>query len=254
MPSAKLRSTTFLPSVFTSGNLFCGMLAIIEGTKGHTLNGAWLVVLASLFDGIDGMVARLTGHTSRFGVEFDSLSDVISFVLAPALLAYLLALQPYGVWGILATFCFAVTGTIRLARFNVSQKNLQEKGAFQGLPTPTTGGAVASYIIFCYRLSDGLCYPALVPLFMVLLSLLMISQVKYPALPKLAAKSFRSYVTYLVLLLAVIGIVLRPQYVLFPLVGCYILYGLARAPLLSLAAVVGSRRSRQHKIKAEGKA
>jgi CDP-diacylglycerol--serine O-phosphatidyltransferase len=235
MAAPKLKAPAFLPSVFTSGNLFCGMLAVLEAARGHYLTASWLVVLAAAFDGVDGMAARLSGNTSRFGVEFDSLSDAISFVMAPALVIHLLALSQLKLLGTIAAFCFVVCGVIRLARFNVSQKNLLEKGAFSGLPVPAAGGLLVSYVIFCHRLSDGLCFPYLVPLFLLLLSLLMISRIEYPPLPKLTAKSFRSYLAYLLLLLALIGIVMRPQYMLFPLVGGYILYGLVKS--LSAAAL-----------------
>lgn len=248
MPPAKIKTPAFLPSVFTSGNLFCGMLAIIEAARGHHLTASWLVVLAAVFDGVDGMTARLSGHTSRFGVEFDSLSDGISFVMAPALIVYLLALAPFRLLGTLAAFGFVACGIIRLARFNVSQKNLLEKGAFYGLPAPAAGGAVVSYVIFCYRIADGLCRSHLVPLFLILLSLLMISRIEYPPLPKLTAKSLKSYLAYLLLLLALIGIVMRPQYMLFPIAGCYILYGLARQLVEAMSRAIDGYRAKRKRM------
>lgn len=234
MPRTKIKTPSFLPSVFTSGNLFCGMAAILEGARGHYLTAAWLVVLAAAFDGIDGMAARLSGHTSRFGVEFDSLADAISFIMAPALVIYLLALAPLKIIGLVVAFCFVAAGIIRLARFNVSQKNLLEKGAFSGLPVPAAGGAVTGYVIFCFRISDGLCYHHLIPLFLILLALLMVSRVEYPPLPKLAIHSFRSYLIYFLLMLAMIGLILRPQYIVFPLAMIYISYGLVKALVIFL--------------------
>ncbi len=238
MPSAELKTPSFLPSVFTSGNLFCGTLAIIEAARGHHLTAAWLVVLAAVFDAIDGMAARLSGHASRFGVEFDSLSDAISFVMAPALIIHRSLFSAFRLWGVLVVFGFVAAGVIRLARFNVSQKNLLEKGAFQGLPVPAAGGVVVSYFIFNHHLFDGepLFHPAL-PLALLLLALLMVSRVEYPPLPKLTAKSFRSYLVYIVLLAAVIGLVLRPQIILWPLLLAYILYGLVRSAGRLLAGV-----------------
>lgn len=249
MPPSKLKAPAFLPSVFTSGNLFCGMLAILESARGNYLTASWLVVLAAAFDGVDGMAARLSGHTSRFGVEFDSLSDAISFVMAPALIIHQLALGQMRLPGVLAAFCFTAAGVIRLARFNVSQKNLLEKGAFSGLPVPAAGGAVVSYVIFCFRVGDQLLFPGLAPLFLLLLSLLMISRIEYPPLPKLTAKGFRSYLAYLLLLLALIGIVMRPQLMLFPIAACYILYGMLRYPAAAL--VRSGRRLRERNKRAE---
>ncbi len=128
MPPNKIKTPSFLPSIFTSGNLFCGMLAVMEAFRGNSYRGAWLIILAAFFDSTDGMVARLTHQTSRFGVELDSLSDMVSFVLAPVMLIYPLCLMDLNLAGVLAGFAFVVSGAIRLARFNVEQKNLLEKG------------------------------------------------------------------------------------------------------------------------------
>lgn len=244
MTRTKINTPSFLPSIFTSGNLFCGMAAILDAARGHHLTAAWLVVLAAVFDGIDGMAARLSGHTSRFGVEFDSLADAISFVMAPALVIYLLALVPLKLLGLVVAFCFVAAGVIRLARFNVSQKNLLEKGAFSGLPVPAAGGAIMGYVIFCHRISDGLCQTHLIPLFLILLALLMVSRVEYPPLPKLAAHSFRSYLIYLLLMLAMIGLILRPQYIIFPLAMGYIAFGLGNAPVIFLMRYIKRIRTR----------
>ena len=154
--TAKIKPT-FLPSAFTSGNLFCGMLAIVYAINGNSYRGAWFIILAAFFDVADGMVARMTGQASRFGVELDSLSDVVSFVLAPMMLLYPLALRQcapfawFGLFssrlgwltgwhswqiGMLFACLYVVTGTIRLARFNVEVKSLTVKSEFRGLPTP----------------------------------------------------------------------------------------------------------------------
>jgi CDP-diacylglycerol--serine O-phosphatidyltransferase len=224
----RLKTPSFLPSVFTSGNLFCGLLAVIEALNGNYYRGAWLIILAGFFDSVDGMVARLTHQYSRFGAELDSLSDLVSFVLAPMILIYPLSLKPIGVWGSLTAFVFVVTGAIRLARFNTNLRSLTDKEIFQGLPTPAAGGVVASFLLFNNAVYYDLTMLRFIPLVIVLLSFLMISTIEYPPLPKLAAGSLRSYLIYTGLLLAVIGIIKSPNLTIFPILTGYIIFGLLR--------------------------
>jgi CDP-diacylglycerol--serine O-phosphatidyltransferase len=224
----KLKTPSFLPSVFTSGNLFCGVLAILEAFNGNYYRGAWLIILAGFFDSIDGMVARLTHHYSRFGAELDSLSDVVSFVLAPMILIYPLALKNLGLWGSLTAFAFVVAGAIRLARFNANIKSLTEKEVFQGLPTPAAGGVVASFLLFSNAVSYDLSPVRFIPLVIILLSFLMVSDIEYPPIPKMADRSFRSYLIYGGFMLAILGIIKNPNLTLFPILTGYILFGLMR--------------------------
>ena len=114
-----IRGIYILPSLFTTGNLFCGFWAIISVFQEKFFYAAVAILLASVFDVLDGKVARLSGATSKFGVQYDSLADLVSFGIAPALLAYSWALRPYGRFGWLAAFLFVVCGALRLARFNV---------------------------------------------------------------------------------------------------------------------------------------
>ncbi|MBI4726629.1 CDP-diacylglycerol--serine O-phosphatidyltransferase [candidate division TA06 bacterium] len=211
----------------------------MEAFKGNSYRGAWLIILAAFFDSTDGMVARLTRQSSRFGVELDSLSDMVSFVLAPVMLIYPLCLMELNLGGILAGFAFVVSGAIRLARFNVEQKNLLEKGGFIGLPTPAAAAAIAGFLIFSNYLQGSLLFPRLVPFFLVLLALLMVSPVEYPPFPKLAAKSLRSYFIYSLLVLAMIGLVIRPQLVIFPVLFLYIIFGLVRRLVVKIASKRG---------------
>ena len=108
-----------LPNLFTTGNLFCGFWAIISVFQEKYFYAAIAILLAAVFDVLDGKVARLSGATSKFGVQYDSLADLVSFGVAPALLAFSWALRPYGRFGWLAAFLFVVCGALRLARFNV---------------------------------------------------------------------------------------------------------------------------------------
>jgi CDP-diacylglycerol--serine O-phosphatidyltransferase len=226
MPPHKIKTPPFLPSIFTSGNLFCGLLAIIEAFNGNYYRGAWLIILAGFFDSIDGMVARLTHQYSRFGAELDSLSDLISFVLAPMILIYPLTLKSLGIWGNLTAFVFVVAGAIRLARFNANLKSLTEKEIFHGLPTPAAGGAVASFLLFNNAVYYDLTMLRFIPLVIILLSILMVSNIEYPPIPKLAAGSLKSYLVYAGFLLALIGIIMKPNLTIFPILTGYIVFGL----------------------------
>ena len=229
--AAKIKPT-FLPSVFTSGNLFCGMLAIVYAINGNAYRGAWFIVLAAFFDVTDGYVARLTGQSSRFGVELDSLADVVSFVVAPMMLLYPLALRQYAPFGIRSwligavfAFLFVVAGTIRLARFNVEIKSLTVKSDFRGLPTPAAGCLVAGYLIFCKYFGGEIPGQQYLPYLVTLLALLMISGVEYPAVSTIAKRSLHSYVIYGLMVIVMIGAVIRREITIFPAMLLYVLLG-----------------------------
>lgn len=245
---------TFLPSAFTSGNLFCGMLAIVYAINGDSYRGAWFIILAAFFDVADGMVARMTGHASRFGVELDSLSDVVSFVVAPMMLVYPLFLRdyaPFGVqtWmiGVMVAFVYVATGTIRLARFNVEVKSLVTKSDFRGLPTPAAGCLVAGYLIFSRYIAGQALWPAYLPPAILLLALLMVSAVEYPTFPKIASRSVNSYVVYGIMVLAVIGLAVRPQLTIFPALFMYLLLGITGWVAGGFAKLVKHKAKRSNK-------
>lgn len=135
-----------LPNLLTTANMFFGFFAIIYTINGDYLMSAYAIVAAAVFDLLDGRVARLTHATSKFGAEYDSLSDLVSFGLAPGLLLFLWALEPFGRLGWLASFFYVACGALRLARFNV-QKEIVDPAYFQGLPIPMAAGIVASSVL-----------------------------------------------------------------------------------------------------------
>ena len=136
----KLRRGIFLlPNIFTTLNLFCGFYSIIASTSGKFLAAAVAIIIAGVFDWLDGKIARATNTTSRFGVEYDSLADLVSFGMAPGIMMYLWALQPLGRIGWLAAFLFAACGALRLARFNTQFGSISSKH-FIGLPIPAAAG------------------------------------------------------------------------------------------------------------------
>lgn len=160
-----------IPNMITSGNLLCGMLAMILTLKGHYLTAAWMIPMAVAFDFCDGLVARAMGLSSDFGVEFDSLGDVVSFGVAPALLIYAVYLRHLPpVVGVVVALYYALCGALRLARFNV----IHVPGPFQGMPIPAAGIFMVSWVM------SGLDVPpALMAGFTVLSGTLMISSVPY---------------------------------------------------------------------------
>jgi len=156
-----------LPSIFTSLSLFCAFYSITASIKGSILHACWAIIIAGVFDGLDGRIARLTGSTSRFGEEYDSLVDMISFGIAPAILVYNWALQPYGRWGWLVAFLYIICTALRLARFNVQSESRENK-YFQGLPTPGAAGMIATTVIIFNNLGMPVIKNVTIPLITIL--------------------------------------------------------------------------------------
>lgn len=181
MPAEKLRKGVFLiPSLFTAGNLMCGFFSVIATFNGDFVQAAALIVLANVLDGIDGYAARLTKTTSRFGVEFDSLADVVSFGVAPAVLVYIWALEPWRTWGWLAASTYVICGALRLSRFNV-QAQSAPKNHFVGLPIPAAAQMITSTVIMYYYLGGAGSPNRHVILLLVIygLAALMVSNIPY---------------------------------------------------------------------------
>lgn len=181
MPAEKLRKGVYLiPSLFTAGNLMCGFFSIIATFRGEYVNAALLILLANVFDGVDGYVARLTRTTSQFGVEFDSLADVVAFGVAPAILVYFWALVPWDNWGWLAAATYVVCGAARLSRFNVQAQG-PAKNYFVGLPIPAAAQMITSSVILYYYLGfEGAPMRHLTFLLVIYgLAILMVSNIPY---------------------------------------------------------------------------
>jgi CDP-diacylglycerol--serine O-phosphatidyltransferase len=177
-----------VPSFFTLMNLFCGFLAIVQIAEGQLQYGAWLIVFAGVFDALDGFMARLANATSPFGIELDSLSDVVSFGVAPGFLLYAFALESLQVPGLILAALPALCGAIRLARFNVEAKS-EESAYFKGLPIPVQAIMIVGfYLSFRNNLNlfDSLNYGinnVVIPMVLIL-SLLMVSTVPFDKIPR----------------------------------------------------------------------
>ncbi len=173
------RGIYVLPNLLTTANLFCGFYAIIAAIQSHFLKAAIAIMLAAIFDALDGKIARVTRTVSKFGLEYDSLSDAISFGVAPGVLVYLWALQPFGRLGWLAALIFVACGTLRLARFNV-QAHVMKSDYFKGLPIPAAAFMIAATVLLHHRLGGtGTASHVTILIMIYVLSCLMVSTMKY---------------------------------------------------------------------------
>lgn len=229
-----------LPNLFTLSSIFCGFYAMTLASGEATPERLYAASLAILFgmlcDGLDGRVARLTRTQSDFGVQLDSLADVITFGAAPALLVWKWALAPMGLAGLLVAFAFAACGALRLARFNV----LEMRGAkgnsafFVGLPIPLAAGVIVSLVVAHYKTFGGEQTPAAGPVavLVMLLSYLMISSVRYRTFKRMrlsrrTAAIFAFFLTSAVL----VSIQYRASYALVAFAALYVFAGLAEEVL-----------------------
>jgi CDP-diacylglycerol---serine O-phosphatidyltransferase len=222
-----------IPSAFTLGNMFFGVWAIVSAYRGNFMAAAWYVVVAGVLDMLDGRVARLSGTGTKFGAELDSLVDCVSFGVAPAMIMFFLEFQGAGKFGWLVCYMYMVAVAVRLARYNV-QHGTGKPGWFTGIPSPSAGMMLAVYYPFSqtawYRTSlayldfqrNGLT------ILMVLLSLLMVSTVKYPRFPAIGFRSAKGIFGLLVHLAILSCAVAFPSYFLFPLGIAYLTFGLVR--------------------------
>jgi CDP-diacylglycerol--serine O-phosphatidyltransferase len=176
------RRRHLVPNAVTLGNMFCGFLAIIYATSGRFEKAALAIGLAILLDGLDGRVARKLQATSKFGVEFDSFSDLVSFGVAPAILIYNWCFRvPADEWGVFVTFVFALCAAARLARFNIADTNLK---SFTGLPTPGAAGVVAAVVYATPSIEPGVLTTTFGTTMLFFLSYLMVSTVEFFSLKK----------------------------------------------------------------------
>jgi CDP-diacylglycerol--serine O-phosphatidyltransferase len=203
-----------LPNLFTTGCLFAGFYGIVSTMNGHYSLAAWFILVASIFDALDGKVARLTGTTSKFGVEYDSLADLVAFGVAPGLLMYAWALKPFGKLGWLAAFLYVVCGALRLARFNVQVTTVESK-RFVGLPIPAAASMVASCVLFLHHMGGpGTVRKVSILVLIYVLAFLMVSSFRYYSFkdPELLK---RQPFGILVLAIFIIIVIVAQPYIMF---------------------------------------
>ena len=242
------RAAPALPNGLTLGNLLFGIFAIIAAANREFSNAVLFIVLGGVCDAFDGAVARATRTGGRFGEELDSLVDAISFGLAPAMIVYFSVLPREG-WARFPVFIFAACAVMRLARFNVTQAGAK-KNYFIGLPSPAAGGTLATYYWFTQtplyqqtRIVD-LPWQEIMPLLMLLLAAMMISNVPYPAWPRPGFRSVKQVGALLLLLGILVGAVGFPKYFFFLFGVAYLAFGLARALVLGIFDIPTEARPR----------
>lgn len=239
-----------LPNLLTTAGIFAGFYAIVAAMKGQFDNAAIAIFVAMIADGLDGRVARFTNTQSAFGVEYDSLADMVSFAIAPALVVYQWALLDLGKAGWLAAFMYTASVALRLARFN-TQVGHADRRYFRGLACPAAAGVVAGLVWFGHEYHVArLSFHYLVWILTVSLAVLMVSNIRYYSFKELDLKGRVPFVAMLAIILVLVTVALDPPQVLFYIFFGYMLSG----PVLTLwkwrqAVSVRHRRKQQRKAR-----
>ncbi len=234
------RVVVVVPSAFTLGNLFFGFWSIVSAFNGNFRQAGWFIIYAAVLDMLDGRVARMSKTGSRFGAELDSLVDIVSFGVAPALLMYFLEFSSTGRFGWVVCYLYVVAAALRLARYNVLAANKSVPGWFVGMPSPAAGMTLAAYYPFSqtewYRRSVAyldLQHQGLVFLIL-LLAVLMVSKVMYPRHAPMNLRTTGGIIGLVLQVGILIGAVIAPSVVLFPVGVAYMTFGVVRHFLLIL--------------------
>ncbi len=238
------RAVVLFPGGLTLGNLFFGIFAMISASRGEFGRAVLFIVCGGVCDMLDGRVARATNSGTEFGEQLDSLVDAISFGLAPAMITYFAVLTPTEPgrdrWSWILVFFFCMCAVLRLARFNITQAG-EKKSYFLGLPSPAAGGTLATYHWFAQTelyqqtVIGDLPWHELVKYLMVGLSLLMISNVRYPAFPRTGLRDWKGVFGSLIVLTCFAGAIFLPREFFFPAGLTYVFVGLIGTILQSLS-------------------
>lgn len=222
-----LKFKKILPTIFTLGNILCGFLAlnnVVKGTPASLISAAWWIIIAGILDALDGKVARITGTSSEFGIELDSIADVISFGVAPAILIYHYMLYEAGQVGFILAFFYLAAGSIRLAQFNTIATT-GKKNFFTGMPIPAAAGILASYILFTENVWSGLANLDFVIALTFFASLAMLSRFKYSVFPHIGFSTRSEKITSFLFIGQIILVMRFPDEVFFPTGIAYLLSG-----------------------------
>ena len=242
------RGIYLLPSAFTVGNIFCGYLAIIHAIGGEFKTAAFLVLLATVLDFLDGKVARLTRSTSPFGLEFDSLADLISFGVAPALIVHSWGLSSLGRIGWTASFLYVICSATRLARFN-TQSVQADRRYFVGLPIPAAAAVLVANVFYWPVPVQDRFNAILVCSFLILVSVLMVSRARYRSFKEIDFARRRPYITIVGFALVVAAVSSEPEKALLIVCYGYVVSGLVPR---SLPGWLATRLRRESALRVEG--
>lgn len=234
----RLRGIYLLPNLFTIGSFFAGFYAIISSFAGNYDNAAIAIFIAMIMDSLDGRVARLTNTMTSFGAELDSLGDMVSFAIAPAILAYTWSLSTLGKFGWLAAFIYMVAVALRLARFNTQLGNM-DKRYFQGMPCPAAAAVITSFVWICYdfEIVNKLAAITLASI-MIIIGIFMVSNIRFRSFKDAELKHHVPFVVVLVAVLVIVLITFDPSKVLFVIFAGYAVSGPA-------ATIWGLRQKRR---------
>lgn len=221
-----MKKVYLLPNLMTTACLFAGASSIRMALEGQYVMAGWLILVAGICDSLDGRLARLTKSESAFGVQYDSLSDMVSFGVAPAVMIYSWGLHGYGRLGSVIAFLFVACAALRLARFNVKSSR-QEKNYFEGLSVPAAAGLLATWVIFYDHIFKAVPEKSFFIVFVTaLLAMLMVSSLRYPSFKALDFRSRRSFHYLVGGVAALVVIAIEPRIVLFSGFVLYAVYGL----------------------------
>ncbi len=237
------RGIYLLPNLLTTGALFSGFYSIVAAMTQQFESAAIAIFVAIVLDGMDGRIARLTNTQSAFGMQYDSLSDMISFGLAPSLVMYQWALFGMGKLGWLAAFVYTVCAALRLARFNTQATSIDRR-FFQGLPSPGAAAVLGALVWFgsSYGLIDGKTIEFICFLVTVIVGLLMVSNIRYHSFKEFDLKNRIPFVTFLIIVPIFVLVAIEPASILFLLAAIYVVSG----PIFTLILLRRHRAARKN--------
>ena len=235
-----LRGLYILPSLFTSANLVMGFLSVLFSIHGQFAAASWCIIVAIIMDALDGRIARWTKTTSSFGIEYDSLADIMSFGIAPSILMYQMVLQTMNKPGVTIALFYVIAGALRLARFNIKANEGTVSTHYTGLPIPAAAGILASFALSYELFENGTItfktipiimakMPVIfksIPVMMVIISILMISSVPYAAMKKLKLNRPKSFQLFTLLVIGIMLVITYPQNTIFIIFTLYLLSGI----------------------------
>ncbi len=240
-PTIRRRGIILLPNLLTTGAMFAGFYSITSAINGRFESAAIAIFVAMILDGLDGRVARMTNTQSEFGVQFDSLSDMVSFGVAPALVMYLWAFESLGRVGLFAAFVHTAGGALRLARFN-TQVEVADKRYFQGLPSPAAAAILAGGLWMSLEYGyDGNSVKYLALILTISTGLLMVSNFRYSSFKEIDLKGRVPFVVAIIVMLSIGFIMTQAESMLFIIALGYAISG----PVITLLMLKQKRKKRK---------
>ena len=220
-----------LPNALTLAGMLAGFYAVLLSMKGNFVDASWAILVGMVFDGLDGSVARLTGSASRFGIELDSLSDLVAFGVAPGILIYLASIRPFGRVGGLVAFLYVACGAMRLARYNVQMVTAERK-SFTGVPIPAGAVILSTLVIFSNKTGMDLYHSLPVLLLTFVVSLLMVSTLRFHGLKEINFSRRKPFWLLAAGVTIFVIVAMHPEIALFVLAMIYLAAGLVENAVL----------------------